>query len=391
MDYDRKSTVSSFYGGRKSSVDALTDFPSSNQPYNPPQPLARVRHDSASSFYNPNGPSRASVEMLNQPQSAGYNRNSYFDTGREEPIKPGFDEESNAIRDDGFDVFADFNNVGPRYSTAFGSQQNAGYRQVPSPAPVKLEDQESTTGPVEMVTVPALGPEWKASELRDLKGKGKKEANREDMARKWKEWRRGERGLCGRYFTRKFTVWFLFALCCAIGLILVFTIPRVPGFNFNSATPLIPATGNFNKSIPILFSRFPANFSYPALADLQLDTGSNYLPLKFSKIHADVYDLDTGRHVASGDMGSTTVPAKSFPRLQVPLNFTYVATNTSDQTWANMYNACRNKAAYADGTRPPIAFKLLLDFTISGLIGHHIAGTQVTDAPCPVELALNAG
>ncbi len=74
-----------------------------------------------------------------------------------------------------------------------------------------------------------------------------------------------------------------------------------------------------------------------------------------------------------------------------------------------MYNACRNKAAYADGTRPrtsnafrrtvllsdailpAIAFKLLLDFTISGLIGHHIAGTQVTDAPCPVELALNAG
>lgn len=86
---------------------------------------------------------------------------------------------------------------------------------MPSPALVKLEDAESQTGPVEMVTVPALGPEWKASELRDLRGKTKKEAVRESRARKWKEWRRGERGLCGKYFTRKFTVWFLFALCCA--------------------------------------------------------------------------------------------------------------------------------------------------------------------------------
>ena len=90
------------------------------------------------------------------------------------------------------------------------------YRQVPSPALVKMEDTETTaSGPVEMVTVPALGPEWKASELRDLRGKGKKEATREARARKWKEWKRGERGICGRYFTRKFTAWFLFALCCA--------------------------------------------------------------------------------------------------------------------------------------------------------------------------------
>lgn len=126
MDYDRKSTVSSFYGGRKSSVDALqSEFPSSSNPsFHPPQPLGRVRHDSASSFYNPNGPSRASVEMLNHAPSAGYNRNSFFDAGREEPVKGGYDEES--TRDDGFDVFADFNNAGPRYSTAFGSQQNAG-------------------------------------------------------------------------------------------------------------------------------------------------------------------------------------------------------------------------------------------------------------------------
>ena len=59
---------------------------------------------------------------------------------------------------------------------------------MPSPAPVKVEDPETASGPVEMVTVPALGPEWKASELRDLRGKGKKEARREERARKWKEW-----------------------------------------------------------------------------------------------------------------------------------------------------------------------------------------------------------
>ena len=144
----------------------------------------------------------------------------------------------------------------------------------------------------------------------------------------------------------------------------------MPGFEFNSNTPLVAATGSFNASISTQFSRFPANFTFPALADIQVDTGSNYLPLKFNKIDAQIFDLDTGRQIATGVLGSTTVPAKAFTTIQIPLNFTYVATNDTDATCrlrctfralclvlilcagSNWYNSCRNKAAYATGTRP---------------------------------------
>lgn len=79
-----------------------------------------TRNDDASSFYNPNGPSRASAEHWTQRPTAGYNSSSYFDAGRAEPVKGGHDEE--AFQDEPFDIYADFNNAGPRYSKAtFGA------------------------------------------------------------------------------------------------------------------------------------------------------------------------------------------------------------------------------------------------------------------------------
>jgi len=54
--------------------------------------------------------------------SAGYNRGSFFHVGREEPLKGGRDEEKDP-KEDAWDVYADFNNAGPRYSSAFGMGQ----------------------------------------------------------------------------------------------------------------------------------------------------------------------------------------------------------------------------------------------------------------------------
>ena len=80
----------------------------------------------------------------------------------------------------------------------------------------KREDMTGATGTqVEMVTVPALGPEWKASELREISRSGKKEREADARGVKWKEWRRGQRGLCGGWFTWRFTVFFVFGLCIA--------------------------------------------------------------------------------------------------------------------------------------------------------------------------------
>lgn len=92
MEPDRKSTVSSVYGGRKSSDALNNDFPPT-----PPVNFGNAR-----------------------TSTAGYNRTSFLHTGREEPLKGGRDEELG--QDEPWDVYADFNNAGPRYSAAFGQR-----------------------------------------------------------------------------------------------------------------------------------------------------------------------------------------------------------------------------------------------------------------------------
>ncbi|TFK39099.1 hypothetical protein BDQ12DRAFT_630303 [Crucibulum laeve] len=376
MDSDRKSTVSSFYGARKTSLDALnSDF--SQLPPGAASVRPRERDDS-SSFFNPD---RQSMDALNGGRTTpGYNRNSFFPGAREEPLKGGRDEEEQT---DAWDVYADFNNAGPKYSTAF-TQNNQGYHQL-APSTPKGDD-ASTTGPVEMVTVPALGAEWKREELHDMTKGARKQKKAESRREFWKQWNRGERGLCGRYFTRKVFVFFLFGLCVAIALVLAFTIPRVPSFAFNDKLPISNATGDWKDAVPTVFSRIPANFSFPASASIQVNTNDNYLPITFKHIRAQVFDLETSRLVGTGDMGKQTLPAKSFPEIMIPLNFTYIASNDTDQTWLNWYNSCKNKILVQDGKRDALQFRLVLDFDILGLTTTHSASTQISDAACPIEL-----
>ncbi|KAF9468703.1 hypothetical protein BDZ94DRAFT_1287156, partial [Collybia nuda] len=395
MDYDRKSAVSSFYGGRKSSLDALNaDFPTNHGPTRP--------RDDASSFYHPEQGGRGSVDMLNGGHSstAGYNRGSFFHAGREEPLKGGRDEleAGNHGADGVWDVYADFNNAGPRYSTAFGHAEQ-GYHQLPPSTP-RGEETATTLGPVELVTVPAMGAEWKRSELRDMTKAGRREKKAESRREKWKAWNRGERGICGRYFTRKVFVFTLFGLCGAIALVLGFTIPRVPAFSFNDTTPIAKATGNWNATVPTYINVAPANFSFPAFASLRVDTNSNYLPLKFNYLRATIYDSDTLIQIATGDLGHKTLPAKSFPDILLPLNFTYVASNTSDVTYRNVYDACKNRGLFPNGIRQrsyslpwlspmsniittAMKIRLVLDIGIAGLPSEHHASTQISDAACP--------
>jgi len=197
--------------------------------------------------------------------------------------------------------------------------------------------------------------------------------------------------LCGSWFTWRFTVFFIFGLCIASGILLAFLFPRVPQFSISQDAPLSAATGDFNSSIPIRFLTFPANFTFPAFADLEVDTGSNFIPLKFTHLNAQIFDLQTSAQVGNGDMYGITFPAKVVTNLQVPMNFSYTADNSSDITWASWYNACRNRGQFADGKRPGLRFRLVLEMNIRGLIGSRSTATQVTDAECPFELAQNAG
>lgn len=117
-----------------------------------------------------------------------------------------------------------------------------------------------------------------------------------------------------------------------IVIVIAICLPRVPSFSFNGDHPLANATGDWNNAIPRSFSRSPANFSFPAFADLQLNTQDTFVPVNFKHLRAEIFDSDTNRLVATGDLPHTIVPAKSFPDILLPLNFTYFATNDTDQT-----------------------------------------------------------
>jgi len=66
----------------------------------------------------------SSLEHINPSRpSAGYNRDSFRRIGRQEPVKGEPDEEHDAGEMEAWDVYADFNNAGPRYSTAFVTSQ----------------------------------------------------------------------------------------------------------------------------------------------------------------------------------------------------------------------------------------------------------------------------
>lgn len=159
---------------------------------------------------------------------------------------------------------------------------------------------------------------------------------------------------------------YLFPFCCwfgtyavvasshidSIAIVLAITIPRVPGMSFYSPSPLVAATGDFNSSIPTEFSRSPANFSFPAFADIQVDTTSNIIPLTFNHIDAQVWYPTSNFQIGTGYFGKVTLPAHSFPIIQIPLNFSYIAPNDTDPTWVAWYNACKNSGTYTNGVRP---------------------------------------
>ncbi|KAF9231014.1 hypothetical protein BU15DRAFT_81368 [Melanogaster broomeanus] len=397
MDYDRKSAVSSFYGARRS-IDVLNDVPGvpSGNANQYPRGAARPRAESQSSFYA-DRQSRTSHDVLNG-QSAGYNASSFLDAGRQEPLKGGRDEEEEAAgTPETWDVFADFNNMGPRYSSAFASQQqDTAYHQIPATMPATIgkveSDNDSTTAPVEYVTVPALGPEWQRSEMKQMTKSGRREVKNDERVAKWRAWNRGEIGLCGtRWFTRKFLAFFIFGLCGVTAMILAITLPRVPALSFDGTAPFVAATGSFNASIPTEFTRYPANFSFPAFANIQVDTTSNIIPLAFNRIDAQVWYPTDNMQIGTGNLGKFTLPAKQFPVIQVPLNISYIAPNDTDPTWVAWYNACKNTGTYTTGIRPGVSLELILTMDIVGLLSTSSASAQLSSVSCPIELPLNYG
>jgi hypothetical protein len=134
------------------------------------------------------------------------------------------------------------------------------------------------------------------------------------------------------------------------GIILAFTIPRAPGVVYNKDTPL--GDTPYADDEPQFSSGIPVYFRFNATLDMNINTGENFLPLRFNHLRAEVQELDTSQLIATGDLGSYVLPAKAYERVHVPVFFNYTAANNTDQTWANVYNACRNSNQYPDRIRP---------------------------------------
>ena len=76
-----------------------------------------------------------------------------------------------------------------------------------------VEDTQSMNGPVELVTVPALGAEWRKDELKAMTKKGKKELKEDNRWQNFRAWTRDQRGCCGKWGTRKQIAVGSFILC----------------------------------------------------------------------------------------------------------------------------------------------------------------------------------
>lgn len=113
---DGRSNVSSFYGQRRPAYDAVAGGEGEGPAVDPVSLRAgRERRDSASTFFG-----RNVDEYGPETRHDDYNnRNSFFaQAPRTEPVKGLGNDEADATPGSAWDVFADFNNAGPRYSGA---------------------------------------------------------------------------------------------------------------------------------------------------------------------------------------------------------------------------------------------------------------------------------
>ncbi|WVQ99938.1 hypothetical protein IAU59_007081 [Kwoniella sp. CBS 9459] len=316
--------------------------------------------------------------------SRHYPRDPYYEAGED--------------YDEPFDVRADFDGDGPKWSErgslkGEGSIRSGGamgmglasddrsYRPVEDHvAPSAYTDpSKSMHSREELISVPVLGPEWKKTELHELSRRGQSELQGDKRTRAWREWTRDQRGLFGvKWLTRRVFVFAMFAFLAALGVTLYFVIPRAPNFEFYKDSPFVVNDETVN------FNRVPTNFSFAGNLNLFGDASSSYLPVHFTSLQATVYDVITNKAIATGDWGNKYMDHKDQQPVVLPVQFQYSAVNTSDTTWNNMYQACGHK--WTGTNRPDLKLRLVLRMSIVGLTTHPETSTQISSVACPFEL-----
>jgi hypothetical protein len=74
--------------------------------------------------------------------------------------------------------------------------------------------------------------------------------------------------------------------------------------------------------------------------------------------------------------------------IQLPVNVTYSAINTTDTTWSDWYNACGH--IWSGTQRPSLSVRMVVQSKVVGLVTTPEAGAVVGDVACPFELPGNS-
>ncbi|TXT15757.1 hypothetical protein VHUM_00260 [Vanrija humicola] len=272
----------------------------------------------------------------------------------------------------GFDVRADFDGTGPRWSEMYGVAKNEQARQ--------LRHDYSQAHDPEMVSVPVLGPEWEKGELHANSRRGKREIKADKRSDAVKAWNRDQRGMCGiSWLTRKWFVFIAFFFVAALVVVLFFTIPRAAVWTWYQPDPVL-----VNNETAVL-TRIPANFSFDADLHLLVDASSSWLPVRFSNVQATVYDVQTSKIIAQGNKKSFSVKNKKDQPVVFPISFKYVAFNTSDPTWSDMYDACQYQ--FNGVKRADLKWTVEIRQGIVGLVNKPVSTDSFTGIDCPFEFS----
>ncbi|KAL1413307.1 hypothetical protein Q8F55_001063 [Vanrija albida] len=292
-------------------------------------------------------------------------------------------------RDLGFDVRADFDGTGPRWSEMYGVAKNEQYRPVydhvaPSGTgevgarPARYDYSEARDP--EMVSVPVLGPEWEKGELHAQSRRGKKEIKADKRNTAIKAWNRDQRGMCGiSWLTRTWFVFIAFFFIAALIVVLFFTIPRAAVWQWYDADPVLV----YNETA--VLTRVPANFSFDADLHLLVDASTSWLPVRFSNVQATVYDVQSQKIIAQGNKKSFTVQNKKDQPVVFPIHFQYIGINTSDTTWAAMYDACQFQ--FNGVERADLKWTVEVRQSIIGMVTKPVSTDSFTGVKCPFQFS----
>lgn len=193
-----------------------------------------------------------------------------------------------------------------------------------------------------------------------------------------KAWNRDQRGCCGiKWMTRTVFVFIMFFFIAGLAVTLYFVIPRAVVFQFYADEPFMNTTKPY-------FARTPANFTFDANLQLLADSTASYLPVQFSNVQAKIIDLDTGVVIANGELGRYKLKKGRNLPVVFPVTFSYAAINGTDQTWTNMYDACKHQ--FTGQVRSAIKLRLEVKQNIVGMIPKPMSQDSLLGITCPFEL-----